>query len=321
MPHSHHSHSGQFCQHASGLLEEVVVEAVKQGFEMYGLTEHVPRYREEDLYPEEQGAPLDILTQQFTDFLQEAHRLKLKYESKISLIVGLETEFITRPDLDRLQELLSIHGSRIEYIVGSVHHVNGVPIDFDLKTFDKALSSCASAPTAGRALDTSPMEGLLSAYFDAQYEIILRFKPEIIGHFDLCRLYHPGLRFSDYPLVWEKILRNVQLAIGYGALFEVNAAAFRKGWQSAYPAEDVLELIAAQGGHLALSDDSHGPQSVGLNYDRLARYLRHIGVCEIWRLESSAILNAAGRPNAAVKIENEWWNHSFWKERSSAAYV
>jgi len=55
MPHSHHSHSGQYCKHASGLLEEVVQEAIRQRFQIYGLTEHVPRYREVDLYPEEVG--------------------------------------------------------------------------------------------------------------------------------------------------------------------------------------------------------------------------------------------------------------------------
>lgn len=53
MPYSHHSHSGQFCRHASGTLEDVVLEAIRQGFEVYGLTEHVPRYRLDDLYPEE----------------------------------------------------------------------------------------------------------------------------------------------------------------------------------------------------------------------------------------------------------------------------
>ena len=53
MPHSHHSHSGQFCKHAAGTLEEVVLQAIQQGFETFGLTEHVPRYRTEDLYPEE----------------------------------------------------------------------------------------------------------------------------------------------------------------------------------------------------------------------------------------------------------------------------
>ena len=53
MPHSHHSHSGQFCKHAKGTLEEVVLEAIRQGFQVFGLTEHVPRYRTTDLYPEE----------------------------------------------------------------------------------------------------------------------------------------------------------------------------------------------------------------------------------------------------------------------------
>ena len=50
---SHHSHSGQFCKHAHGTLEEVVKEAIRKGFNLYGLTEHVPRYRTDDLYPEE----------------------------------------------------------------------------------------------------------------------------------------------------------------------------------------------------------------------------------------------------------------------------
>lgn len=53
MPFSHHSHSGQFCKHASGSLEEVVQEAIRQKFIVFGLTEHVPRYRLQDLYPEE----------------------------------------------------------------------------------------------------------------------------------------------------------------------------------------------------------------------------------------------------------------------------
>ena len=53
MPYSHHSHSGQFCKHAIGLLEDVVKKALDQGFEVYGLTEHAPRYHVKDLYPEE----------------------------------------------------------------------------------------------------------------------------------------------------------------------------------------------------------------------------------------------------------------------------
>ena len=58
MPFSHHSHSGQFCRHATGTLEEVVNAAIGKGFRTYALTEHMPRYRVQDLYPEEVHATI-----------------------------------------------------------------------------------------------------------------------------------------------------------------------------------------------------------------------------------------------------------------------
>lgn len=50
---SHHSHSGEFCCHAKGTLSEVVDEAIRQGFSTFCLSEHVPRYQESHMYPEE----------------------------------------------------------------------------------------------------------------------------------------------------------------------------------------------------------------------------------------------------------------------------
>ncbi len=182
--------------------------------------------------------PLESLISQFDAFLDEAHRLKAYYSDKINLLVGLETEYITPSDLDKLAELLPSAGSRIEYLVGSVHHVNTIPIDFDRETFNKSLETFSS-PSAS---DHHRMDAFLCSYFDAQYELMQRFRPEIIGHFDLCRLYNPALRFADYPTVLDKINRNIQFAVAYGALFELNAAAFRKGWDDAYPGEDVVKV-------------------------------------------------------------------------------
>ncbi|EGO00982.1 hypothetical protein SERLA73DRAFT_105485 [Serpula lacrymans var. lacrymans S7.3] len=315
MPHSHHSHSGQFCKHASGLLEDVVLTALSKGFVLYGLTEHVPRYRLDDLYPEEDGLSLDVLLKQFEDFLDEAHRLKTAYASRITLLVGLETEFITPTDLDHLDDLLKRTAGRVDYVVGSLHHVNSIPIDFDRTTFQNALFSFSVENQAqGLHAATDQMDSFLSAYFDSQYELFKRCQPEIIGHIDLCRLYDPLIQFKDYPSAWSKLERNVLFAIGYGALFEVNAAALKKGWKTAYPGEDVLELIIQHGGRFALSDDSHGPQSVGLNYNRMATYLRQMGVTEIWYLQQSLAPNAAGRHVSAVKTGGYWWEHQFWAE-------
>ena len=163
----------------------------------------------------------------------QAQRLKVKYSDQITILIGLETDFITPADLDGLERLLQRHSTVVEYIVGSVHHVNEVPIDFDIPTFDRALQEF---PT-----DTA-FDSLISAYLDNQYTLMRRFHPEIIGHFDLCRLYHPNHQLRDKPDVWNKVERNVQFAIHYGALFELNAAAFRKGWDGPYPGPDVIEV-------------------------------------------------------------------------------
>lgn len=256
MPHSHHSHSGQFCRHATGTLEEVVVEAIRKGFEVYGLTEHVPRYRTEDLYPEEvislsthlphlhmttykAGMDLQVLRDQFDAFLDEAHRLKVHYAPQITLLVGLETDYITSVDLDQLDSILERNRGRIEYIIGSIHHVGGIPIDFDEDTHKSAL-----ALQPGKTIEDQ-MENFQCSYFEAQFQLLQRFHPEIVGHFDLCRLYLPELRLTDYPRAWKLLERNVSYAIAYGALFEINAAAFRKNWSTAYPAEDVLKARAS----------------------------------------------------------------------------
>ncbi|KAL0954891.1 hypothetical protein HGRIS_003824 [Hohenbuehelia grisea] len=315
MPYSHHSHSGQFCKHALGTLEEVVQEAIRQGFEVFGLTEHVPRHRQEDLYPEELEAEVTpaALVAQFEAFLVEAHRLKAAYAGKINLVVGLETEYISPLDLDRLDVLLQAdrtNAGRIEFLVGSVHHVNGIPIDFDKPTFEKALNSAG----VDRIEANDRTEAFLCAYFDAQYEILRRFHPEVIGHIDLCRLYTPELRLRDHPQAWTRLERNVTYAAGYGALFELNAAAFRKGWSTAYPGREVVEMIQRHGGRFTISDDSHGPHAVGLNYHRLAQYMHDTGIRKLWYLQGVTSANGAGRMVAAVEADSEWSSHPYWQQ-------
>jgi histidinol-phosphatase (PHP family) len=174
----------------------------------------------------------------YASFLEEAHRLRAVYSSKIALLVGIETDFITPRDLEGLSRLLERESARIDYIVGSLHHVNEIPIDFDKLTFDRALASLAEEGEDA----SSSMTRLLHTYLDSQHALLATVQPEVIGHFDLIRLYHPTLSLKAHPGVWAKVERNVRLGVEYGALFELNAAAFRKGWDEAYPAWDVLEV-------------------------------------------------------------------------------
>ena len=181
------------------------------------------------------GLTPEDLAAQFNDFIIEAHRLKEVYSDRIALLVGLETEYILPEDIDPLKSLLGSQGRCIEYMVGSIHHVNSIPIDFDLPTYQKAVASCSSDAS-------KQIESYLCADFDAQYDLMRKLHPEVIGHFDLCRLYTPDLSLRQYAEVWEKVRRNVRFATQYGALFELNAAAFRKGWTAAYPGEEIVEV-------------------------------------------------------------------------------
>jgi len=181
------------------------------------------------------------LTTAFENYIEEAHRLRKKYADKIDILVGLETDYITEIDLDRLSQLLETYGEKIHYMVGSVHHVNEIGFDFDRATYEKAINSFNTSPDT-ESLDDSSLTTFLETYFDAQFALLQRFHPEVIGHFDLCCLFRPGLNLPDYDAVWSKVQRNVKFAIAYGALFELNAAAFRKGWETAYPAEPIFKV-------------------------------------------------------------------------------
>ena len=173
-------------------------------------------------------------------------------------------------DLAGVSRLLAEH-PEIDYIVGSVHHVNGVSIDFDRPTWVRAVytvgrgevgttmmvSGTSGEPVLAVVADPddprlrsdhmpslAELRPFLLAYFEAQYELLTTHQPEVIGHFDLCLLWTPdiSLRSPDLMCVWEAVERNVRFVIGYGGLFEANAAAIRKGWTTSYPSRDVLDV-------------------------------------------------------------------------------
>lgn len=276
--HSHHSHSGQYCTHALGDLEECIQEAIRQEFDMLCLTEHIPRYHQEDLYPGEEihgeKATMAKLLDMFKQYHAHARQLQRKYASSIEILVGCESEMIRMNDLDRLENLTKEYP--VDLMVGSVHHVNSIPIDFDVATWKKALATCPGE------------EAFYGRYFDHQYEVFKRFKPLIIGHFDVILLFAPEhTDLLHWSSIKSKILRNINYVVNYGGLFELNSAAFRKGWSSAYPKPDIVNLIKSAGGQFCLSDDSHGPHQIGLNYHRMQEYLKEMAMTKLGRLKST----------------------------------
>ncbi|KAJ9267621.1 hypothetical protein DTO212C5_5860 [Paecilomyces variotii] len=233
MPFSHHSHSGQFCPgHAKNSLEEVIQTAIAQKMEVFCLTEHMPRH-EADLYPEEVEAHLteEEMVVNEAAYFKEASRLREKYASQIKILIGFEIDWIRSESYTLIEKSLSTFP--FEFFVGSVHHVHTIPIDYDIPMYEKARDIAGGSD-----------EKLFEAYFDAQFDMLKRLKPPVVGHFDLIRLKSedPERSFTQWPGVWRKILRNLDFIAEYGGLLELNSAALRKGMSEPYPKAEICKV-------------------------------------------------------------------------------
>lgn len=277
--HSHHSHSGEYVAHGSDTLDGVTGRAIEMGFDVFCMTEHMPRLKEEFIYPEEKEKHYDVgqLQAIFDDYYNHARRIQADSWAKgchTKFLVGLEVEGI---DIDHIEYTSTIRQKYgIDMVVGSVHFVRGIPIDFDKAQFARVLELCGS------------FRQLALEYFQLQYKVIDRLHPEVIGHFDLIRLFMDGAEIdestgkklsdvsieTDWPDVWNQIKINLQLANSYGGLIELNSSAIRKGWNTPYPQFDVAKAVKLYNdGRFCLSDDSHSIAQVGLNYHKVLDYV------------------------------------------------
>ncbi|KXJ86208.1 Polymerase/histidinol phosphatase-like protein [Microdochium bolleyi] len=287
-----HSHSGQFCPgHAKDQLEDVVKYAISRGYTTMGLTEHMPRTGVEDLYPEELDDPqasLAALFPRHDAYLAEAQRLRDAYTGQIHILVGFEGEWL-REEYAALVLDLASHPA-IDYFIGSLHHVNGIPIDFDKAFYQRALESVQVPP--GAAVSAPTEEHMYERYYDQQYDMLRAQRPRVVGHFDLIRLLSADpardIRAAGWDGVWSRIVRNLEFVASYGGWLECNSSALRKGLAEPYPSRQVATEWLRLGGKFTLSDDSHGIAQIGTNYARAIDYLESLGVKSVWTFQRVA---------------------------------
>ncbi len=260
----HGGHSGEFARHATGTLEEVVESAIRAGFSTYGVSEHAPRYRAEDLFPDESDLGVDDLVQMFEDYVERAVALRDRHADRIELLIGFETEVLPPEDwLPRMRALQSDH-PEFDYVVGSVHHLDGASIDMHPKV------------TARVAREVGGKEVLERLYFDQVAEMVDQLRPEIVGHFDLIRKFDgPGASFGAGTTKHiEGALEAIRSA---GAMLDVNAAPARRKLGPVYPLPPLLKRACEMEIPVTLGDDSHGPGDVGVGLDACLRAIEQAG--------------------------------------------
>ncbi|EDV25137.1 uncharacterized protein TRIADDRAFT_25985 [Trichoplax adhaerens] len=302
MPFSYNSHSGQFCQFGKGHLESCVLRAIEIGYAYFGMSESMPRYKEEQLYKEEAKKTVQFLQENFEKYIREARRLQHHYKEHIKLLVGMETFYFGADSIQDIND--SRQHFNPDYVVGMVRHIRGIPIDINNDSFTKAEEAVGNT------------EELFCEYFDCQYELVTKTHPEVVGKFDLIYTFRKNFELTE--VIWEKIDRNIRYIAEYGGLFEINSKALTTELDDPYPQRHILRRIIALGGHVTLSDGSYGPTEVGMFYSSLQAYIESMNIQKIHFLaptifprdRSTPIVNAKPMAKSSMHV----LQHAFWRD-------
>ena len=260
-----HTHT-TFCD-GSGTPEEVVRSAIAEGFDAIGFSGH--GYTEYDLR---------YCMKDTVGYISEIVRLREAYKGKIEIYLGIEEDsrhINNRADFD--------------YVIGSCHYAKKgslvYPIDSGKRRkdhFDKALA----------LFDNDPLL-FAESYYSHFTEYLKKWKPDIIGHFDLITKFDEVdeplfLGNKEYQKIAEKYTRE---ALKVGSLFEVNTGAISRGLRTLpYPHPSLLDIIRREGGGVILSSDSHSLGTLAFYFKEARAMLRDIGFNFVYTIKNGEFI-------------------------------
>ena len=268
----HGGHSGQFCNHASDTLEEIIQLYIEKQFSWVGITEHTPVIIEESLYyPDEKESSLTprLILERFGNYMQECRRLQKKYQDTIHIFSAMEIETYTG-----YEQFVPYLISRFQpdYIVGSVHFVDDIGFDYSPSFYEKAVQTVGD------------IDELYCRYFDQQYEMIGILEPSVVGHFDLIRIFDKDYKSRLLkPQILKKIERNLELIRKLDLIMDLNLRPMYKGAEEPYISRSILKLARDLDIAVIPGDDSHGLNTVGNYLNEGIKILSNLGFNTNWR--------------------------------------
>ena len=235
-------------------VERYRAAATDAGIAELGVSEHIHRFQQSlgvwD-HPFWREQALDDIDAYCT-FVRERTDLRL----------GLEVDFVPGRE-DRTQNL--IERCELDYVVGSVHFLGDLAVDFD--RFD--------IWEAGRGA-----EEVWRRYFETLAAAATSGLFDILAHPDLVKIWGDGrpAPAGDVRRYYEPALEAIAES---GIAVEVSTAGLRKPVGEIYPAPAFLAGALEAGAPIALSSDAHVPGDVGYGYDQALELLDTLGVREL----------------------------------------
>jgi histidinol-phosphatase (PHP family) len=241
--HMHLRAPDESIDHSVEAVERFVEVAAARGIDEIGFTEHVYYFQE---------------TRSLWSLPYQLERCKYPLEDYVDAVVeaknrnlpvklGLEVDF--EPSLvDQTREILA--PSPWDYLIGSIHFIDGLGIDAD--------------PSL---VETVGPDEAWTRYYDtlgaaAESELF-----EVLGHPDLVKFFGPQLDWD-----WSGFAGALD-----GVCLEISTAGFYKPHGRIYPDPRLLTAARGHDVPITLASDAHVPQNVGRDLDKAIEHARAAG--------------------------------------------
>jgi len=247
--HTHHFR----CGHADGNIENYITAAIDAGLTVIGISDHAPYFYHQDDHP----APTTVMPKsEFTNYVNEVLRLKKKYEDKIEVLLGIESDFFP----EHLEAYRTAYSNvPFDYIIGSVHYVDEVSI-FNRNRWKKVNEE--------QKIQTK------KSYYDLIARSAQSGMFDILGHIDAMKGYYPA--FSDI-VAHDKIDDTLRIIADCDVSIEINTSGSTKDVGGWYPSDEILERALHFGVNVTFGSDAHIPSRVGDEFELVRKRLKEIG--------------------------------------------
>ena len=240
--------------------EDIVKQALSIGMKRLGFSGH--SYTPFD--PDPCMSPEGTLA-----YIQEIGRLKDKYSGKIDILCGTECDYYS--EIDR---------QSYDYVIGSVHYIDCGGIFRHIDNTPEMLQAAIDEAFGGDAY------ALSEHYYSLVADVVNKTKADVIGHFDLIVKLNADNKFfdEDNPRYVAAADSALDALLKTGRPFEINTGAVSKGYRDfPYPSLRILKYIAAHGGSVILSSDSHRKETLMYDFVKYETLAHELGlkVCEL----------------------------------------
>ena len=254
--------------------EDYIKEAIHQGFDTLGFSDHSPVPFENNFA---------IREVEIENYIQAILHLKNTYSHlsaapSLNVLLALEIDYIpgVTPPIHHYRK-----NHAFDYFIGSVHLVKNVDsgklwfIDGpDITIYDNGLKEVFGGD-AVRAV---------TAYYRQMQEMITTQKPDVVGHLDKIKMYNRGRYFQeDDPWYTALVDDTLDLICDSGCVIEVNTRGiYKKRSETLFPGPEILKKIQLLNIPVTISSDAHKPHELSLGFEEARKVLVETGFKGNW---------------------------------------